>query len=65
MKTQMKKQPKDLIKNCARILAHDLLRYSENGGDMQDITANKVYKFLENLDEQKTTKVSQSHIRQK
>lgn len=40
----------EFLKKCGRIFAHDLLRYTENGGDMKDITANKVYKFLEELD---------------
>jgi hypothetical protein len=40
----------DFLKKCGRIFAHDLLRYTENGGEMKDITANKVYKFLEALD---------------
>jgi len=40
----------EFLKKCGRIFAHDLLRYSDNGGDMKDITANKVYKFLEMLD---------------
>ena len=40
----------EFIKMCGRIFAHDLLRYSENGGEMKDLTANKVYKFLERLD---------------
>ena len=53
----MKKQNKqddfmnsDFIRNCARAFASDLLRYSENGGDMQNITAAKVYGLLEKLD---------------
>jgi len=55
----VKKQPQEqtdilndeeFIKKCGRIFAHDLLRYSENGGDMESITAAKVYKFLSELD---------------
>ena len=55
----MKKQPPEnkseqfddeFLKKCGRIFAHDLLRYSENGGDMENITATKVYRFLEKLD---------------
>ena len=40
----------EFLKKCGRIFANDLLRYTENGGDMKNITANKVYKFLEALD---------------
>ena len=40
----------EFIKKCGRIFARDLLRYSENGGSMKNITATKVYKFLEELD---------------
>ena len=39
----------EFLKNCARTLAYDLLRYSENGGSMNAPTAAKVYEFLENL----------------
>jgi len=55
----VKKQPQknkteqfddEFLKKCGRIFAHDLLRYSENGGDMENITAAKVYKFLSELD---------------
>ena len=42
----------EFLKKCGRIFAHDLLRYSENGGDMENITATKVYKFLEELDKE-------------
>jgi len=38
------------VKDCARTLAYDLLRYSRNGGDMTNITATKVYDFLHELD---------------
>ena len=40
------------IKSVARAFAFDLLRYSEHGGDMQNITAAKVYEFLEQLEKQ-------------
>jgi hypothetical protein len=40
----------EFLKKCGRIFAHDLLRYTENGGEMKDITANKVYRFLDALD---------------
>ena len=40
----------EFLKKCGRIFAHDLLRYSENGGDMENVTATKVYKFLQKLD---------------
>ena len=43
----------DFIKKCARAFAYDLLRYSEHGGDMTNLTAAKVYKYLEELDEEK------------
>ena len=52
------KQPKnkllnnEFIKSVARAFAHDLLRYSEHGGDMENITAAKVYEFLERLDKE-------------
>ncbi|MCL2797706.1 MAG: hypothetical protein FWD58_06605 [Firmicutes bacterium] len=52
----MSKQPKnklldnEFVKGVARALAYDLLRYSEHGGDMGNITAAKVYEFLERLD---------------
>lgn len=52
----MKKQPQnkllnnEFVKSVARAFAFDLLRYSEHGGDMQNITAAKVYEFLEQLD---------------
>ena len=58
MKKEVPNEQKDIlnddefIKKCGRIFAHDLLRYSENGGSMKDITAIKVYKFLEELDKQ-------------
>ncbi len=37
----------EFLKRCGRIFAHDLIRYQENGGDMKDISASKVYKLLE------------------
>ena len=40
---------KKFIEQCAKTLAYDLLRYSKNGGDMENITAAKVYEFLEGL----------------
>lgn len=42
----------EFIKSCARTLAFDLLRYGEHGGDMENITADKVYELLEALDAQ-------------
>jgi len=51
MNKESKEFDDEFLKKCGRIFAHDLLRYSDNGGDMKDITANKVYKFLELLDE--------------
>ena len=42
----------EFLKKCGRIFARDLLRYSENGGDMEDVTATKVYKFLAELDKE-------------
>jgi len=51
----VKKQPQnkllnnEFVKDCARALAYDLLRYSEHGGDMEHITAAKVYEFLDKL----------------
>lgn len=42
----------EFLKQCGKIFAHDLIRYQENGGDMENITANKVYKFLEELEKQ-------------
>jgi len=43
----------EFIKSVARAFAFDLLRYSEHGGDMQNITAAKVYEFLEKLNNEK------------
>ena len=40
----------EFVKQCGQVLAYDLLRYSENGGDMENLTAVNVYKFLEWLD---------------
>ena len=55
MKTKNKQEGvynSEFIKTVARAFAFDLLRYSENGGDMENITAAKVYEFLETLDKQ-------------
>ncbi|MCL2061156.1 MAG: hypothetical protein FWH03_00820 [Firmicutes bacterium] len=59
-KPKDEKTNKELIDNkfvidCARVLAYDLKRYAENGGDMENITATKVYSFLEELDKKPYT----------
>lgn len=50
---QIGKYNSKFIKIVARAFAFDLLRYSQHGGDMDNITAAKVYDFLKKLDGQK------------
>ena len=40
----------EIVKKTARAFAYDLLRYTEHGGIIENVTAEKVYEFLENLD---------------
>jgi hypothetical protein len=47
--TQNKLFNNEFIKSVARTFAFDLLRYSQQGGDMRNITAQKVCEFLEKL----------------
>ncbi|MDR3263894.1 MAG: hypothetical protein LBT30_06260 [Clostridiales bacterium] len=43
----------EFIQKGAKVFAWDLIRYQENGGDMENITASKVYRFLEELDKKR------------
>ena len=36
------------IKDISFVLAHDLLEYAQNGGDMNNLSIKNVYAFLDN-----------------